>query len=445
MISKRRHRGGLANILPLLASIFIVLIAVGVAANDPVAAPQPKDVEIPVRHTPQHRCERLPTSLTYSQDSAPADVSAILRVVVEKINRDVTGVIDVEVEWTGAELHRRVGERIVRCTVTRLVESTAAGDGLSDEAVVVDDDDSSAFSPPSAFVDEHGRTVVSQCFEVPFSILDVNECTVPRTNAMAHQCPHPAVCVNTPGSYECACPSSALDNAFFYNNGPNATGGGTTPGGGGGGGGGVAGFVVTPGFWNDLDADAKGRPWDVSLRSTEASSCPGLPSTRGCCDDDGHSKEGRMCRSSFHCPIDPCVDSAGGGGNGKYNSGEPSSSSSSACASNAICERAASPLSRPNFVCRCPPGLLGNGRPCGAGGAGGRGGGGKGRGPKVKYDGKTPTEETARALESGSICGCAMPTIDPCDGFPKCPGEQFGPPCVQFSIASLPPLSLGAE
>ena len=48
--------------------------------------------------TDSKQCERLPTSLTYKQDAAPADVSGILRVVVDKINRDVTGVVDVEVK-----------------------------------------------------------------------------------------------------------------------------------------------------------------------------------------------------------------------------------------------------------------------------------------------------------------------------------------------------------
>ena len=51
-----------------------------------------------------NQCERLPTSLTYKQDAAPADVSGILRVVVDKINRDVTGVVDVEVKWSGTLL-----------------------------------------------------------------------------------------------------------------------------------------------------------------------------------------------------------------------------------------------------------------------------------------------------------------------------------------------------
>ncbi|KAL3806826.1 hypothetical protein ACHAXA_003298 [Cyclostephanos tholiformis] len=381
MPSKRRHRR-LANILPLIA-----VIVVAVTANDPVAAPQREDGK-----GRRQRCERLPTSLTYSQDAVPADVSAILRMVVKKINCDVTGVIDVEVGWSGTELHCMVGERIVRCTVTRLAELT--GDSLHGDYDGWDDENDASTSSTSAIVDEHGRKVVTQCFEVPFAVLDVDECTAPLTNPMVHRCPPPAVCVNTLGSYECACPSLALNSAFFYN-APITTGVGD-------------GVIVPGGFWNDLDADAMGRPWDTSLGSSESSSCPGLPSTRGCCDDDGHSKEGGTCRSSFHCPIDPCiVESSNGGDNDDR---------TTACASNALCERAASPLSRPNFVCRCPPGLMGNGRPCGVGR--------RGKGPKVKYDGRTPTEELARALESGLICGCSEPMINPCDGFPKCPGKR---------------------
>ena len=43
--------------------------------------------------------------------------------------------------------------------------------------------------------------------------------------------------------------------------------------------------------------------------------------------------------------------------------------------------------------------------------------------PKVRYDGVTPTEETRRKLEGGLICGCSLPVVDACSGFPKCPGE----------------------
>ena len=82
MISSKRH------ILLAITAIVLLLIS-PVHCNDTTT-------EKVKNETPQ-QCERLPTSLTYKQDAAPADVSAILRVVVEKINRDVTGVVDVEV------------------------------------------------------------------------------------------------------------------------------------------------------------------------------------------------------------------------------------------------------------------------------------------------------------------------------------------------------------
>ena len=34
-------------------------------------------------------------------------------MVADKIKWDVTGVVDVKVLWSGAELYKRVGERIV--------------------------------------------------------------------------------------------------------------------------------------------------------------------------------------------------------------------------------------------------------------------------------------------------------------------------------------------
>lgn len=62
----------------------------------PTIAAATTNSETSTNHPPNtHQCERLPTSLTYTQLTAPADVSAILRVVVEKINRDVTDVVDV--------------------------------------------------------------------------------------------------------------------------------------------------------------------------------------------------------------------------------------------------------------------------------------------------------------------------------------------------------------
>jgi len=331
---------------------------------------------------PPPTCERLATSLTYSQDAAPADVSGILRVVVEKINRDVTGVVDVEVAWSGAELHKRVGERIVKCTVTRLMDDAGSV---------------AAATAGRRGKDDLGRDVVTQCFEVPIAVSDVNECTLPKSNAMAHRCHPSALCVNTSGSYECVCPA---DGAASKPLPPD--------------------FAADSAYWRRLAADAASNrsAWELSLASSAESSCPGAASTHRCCDDDGRSPDGRFCRSSFVCPKDPCsvlhTHSAIGGNHNSNNEGGVGRGS---CAPDATCRRADSPLAHPDHVCDCPEGHWGSGRAC-VPGMDGR------PDPKVGYDGVTPTEETKRKLDAGLICGCSLPVVDACAGFPKCPGKH---------------------
>lgn len=165
-------------------------------------------------------CERLKTKLSYKQENAPKDISEVLGVVVERLNSEVVdGVMsDVDVEWTGGNDLLAVGDRFVRATVA--IGGSRRG-----------------------------------CFEVGFSVTNSDECALPRDHPFAHVCPFPSACVDTAGSYECAC-------------------------------------------------RAIGGAWSAS--SPTSGSCPSSVSTAGCCPAAAHSDEGRECRSAFSCPVDPC-------------------------------------------------------------------------------------------------------------------------------------------
>ena len=273
-------------------------------------------------------------------------------MVVGRVNQVLEGVVDVEVEWTGADLHGRVGEHIVQCKVTRLASSVHS----SQEHLIS--------------TDELGRQLVTQCFHVPFTILDTNECLLAEGHPMRHKCHESSRCVNTVGSYECLC--RGLDDELAV----------TIP------------ETVDDLFWLRLDTQ-KRSPWDLSFSSAALTSCPSAPSTYGCCPEHVHTKDGASCRASFRCPEDPCI---------KHHT----------CAHSAKCARTESPMDEPNYKCQCPDHLMGNGHVC-------RPGIDVKPQPKVGFDG-TPTKET---IDNDYYCDCTKPVVDACAGFPPCKGRFF--------------------
>ena len=136
-----------------------------------------------------------------------------------------------------------------------------------------------------------------------------------------------------------------------------------------------------------------------------------MPSTKGCCTALAHTAEGKRCRGRFNCPIDPCMNHD--------------------CASTATCSRAESPniidggkkneessplptSSSQLYSCRCPEGLMGNGKTC-------RPGIDLPPKPMVMFDGVTPT---ALTVKNNFYCGCTKPKVDACSGFPPCQGKH---------------------
>jgi Calcium-binding EGF domain len=382
---------------------------------------------------------------------------------VAHINRELQGVMDVEVEWKGSDFWKvnhdhhhhhhhsmiRVGEHMIQCKVTRSVPSSSTT--LSSTSMDNNDDDE---YPHQVRDKEHNETqqpnddmlslTTTECYHIPFTITDTNECFLPNDHPMKHQCDiHSTICVNTIGSYECICPrilqqeqndqhhhhyqqqqqqQQQQDNEHHGNHDPNQIQFGMT--------------ITDPiAFFTLLhDNHSNDRtPWELSYKSISQSSCPYQPSTFGCCEDYHHptshptttssstSSSSSSCRAQFHCPIDPCSQP-------EYND----------CSSHATCVRKVTPSIRKvipssstvtatttnhhqhhhphhrEYTCKCPLGYMGNGYQCQKDDAIPQ--------PKLKYDGITPTDDT---IKHHMYCDCTIPIIDPCDGYTSCTGTCY--------------------
>eukprot|EP01084_Bolivina_argentea_P177041 306234_1 len=125
-------------------------------------------------------CIMVEERMTYCQDEAPRDISDMLHAVSKHLNTVLQDVVKVELTYSGDSIHSKVGRHTVTGLVQRLRE-----DGTRD----------------------------STCVKMAFDILDVDECQLPHSNKWHHHCHPSTVCINTNGSYECACPVERREGA----------------------------------------------------------------------------------------------------------------------------------------------------------------------------------------------------------------------------------------
>ena len=95
-----------------------------------------------------------------------------MQIVTQKISQEHDDILKIEISYLGNVIHGGVGSHNVNTTVLKLVEGQRQ----------------------------------KMCIEVGFDILDVDECTLPRSSPMRSQCHPTSECVNTEGDYYCQCP-----------------------------------------------------------------------------------------------------------------------------------------------------------------------------------------------------------------------------------------------
>lgn len=260
--------------------------------------------------------------------------------------------------WTGSDIHlAHVGEHSIQCTVTRLVPNLASATG---------------------------NELVTECWEMPFVIHDVNECELPPDHEMAHQCHPSSICVNAVGTYHCQCAKILADDddddEKKQSNADNA--------------------------WNLAISTTLLRLQNGSTAGTISSSCAGRSTTEGCCPRDA-SADPNDCRANFRCPTDPCRRSE------TTNEIISQLHQASKCDALAACTRNDTP---PGYTCTCPPNTIGTGHTCSGSDASLDADASKKIIPKIRADGRA-TPETLEHIRNMQICGCPTPELDPCSDY----------------------------
>ncbi len=201
--------------------------------------------------------------LTFSQETAPSSNNALLRHVTSLLNKHLEGVISVDISMNANSKHANVGIFIITAVITRIVKL------------------------------ENGKNeTIDERFEIPYEITDIDECSLPPSHPMSHNC-HPSTqCVNIVGSYECSCKRGSW----------GMKGSGSTH----------------PQKWVVLR-------WLLHLglfpldTENDAGMCGGKANTSECCFH-GHTYDDdpwifvNQCKTNFRCTNDPCLGETCPGG-----------------------------------------------------------------------------------------------------------------------------------
>ncbi len=194
--------------------------------------------------------------LTFSQESAPSSNNALLTHVTSLVNKNLEGVVNVDVSLHGNPKHAKVGRFIITAVITRIVQ-----------------------------LESGKQESVEECFEIPYEITDIDECSLPPSHPMSHNCHPSAQCVNVVGSYECSCKRGSW----------GVKGSGS----------------MYPQKWMMLRLLAHLGLFQGG-KEKSGGNCGGKTNTSECCfsghcyDDDPWISENH-CKTNFRCTNDPCL------------------------------------------------------------------------------------------------------------------------------------------